>query len=441
VANAEENLRFLGKFHVHVRSKSSFEPGKGPLPFCEEGRKGPEGWYCVKLRDLVGSCTCPDFEHGHRCKHLWAVRLSADIRTAVERPLPPTTSVPTLPVPSVPPCRRCGGMQTIKRSHRVCKRGRVQRFQCKHCGFRFTVDDGFSHIRVEPRWVLLSLDLWVKKASFREIADTLTKSVGVPVSKSTVERWVHRMAILVRTYADEVKLRPGGVWHADETTVGVKGELLYTWNYMEHESRFWLASYIARGRDGTEARRSMQKAKAVAGGVRPDILVTDGLASYNDAAKKEFYRNTDSKPGFEHMVILPLRAVPERVREDVERHVKGPEISSSVEQNAGKRVRDPSDGKIHVGNNIIERLQGTQRDRTKVLRHFKRIETAQVKLDGFRGIYNFVRPHMGLKGQTPAEAAGVATPEMSGASRLEALVRAGARKVEAKARETRDRAP
>jgi len=35
------------------------------------------------------------------------------------------------------------------------------------------------------------------------------------------------------------------------------------------------------------------------------------------------------------------------------------------------------------------------------------IDTAKKVLDGWVTHYNYVRPHMGLKGETPAEAAGV----------------------------------
>lgn len=53
---------------------------------------------------------------------------------------------------------------------------------------------------------------------------------------------------------------------------------------------------------------------------------------------------------------------------------------------------------------------GTLKDRTKVLRGFKTIETAELILDGFLIHYNFFRPHMTLHNKTPAEVAGIRTP-------------------------------
>jgi len=58
-------------------------------------------------------------------------------------------------------------------------------------------------------------------------------------------------------------------------------------------------------------------------------------------------------------------------------------------------------------NNIIERFHGTIKERTKVMRDFKSRESAKLIMSGWEVHYNFFRPHMSLKGKTPAEAAGI----------------------------------
>ena len=63
-----------------------------------------------------------------------------------------------------------------------------------------------------------------------------------------------------------------------------------------------------------------------------------------------------------------------------------------------------------INTNIIERFHGTLKDRTKVIRGFKTIDTANLILDGFLIHYNFFRPHMTLKNKTPAEVVGIITP-------------------------------
>ena len=58
-----------------------------------------------------------------------------------------------------------------------------------------------------------------------------------------------------------------------------------------------------------------------------------------------------------------------------------------------------------MNNNVIERLHGTIRERNKVMRGLGNNGSAPGVLEGFKIYYNFIRPHMGLNGRTPAEAA------------------------------------
>lgn len=53
----------------------------------------------------------------------------------------------------------------------------------------------------------------------------------------------------------------------------------------------------------------------------------------------------------------------------------------------------------------MERLNGEIRDREKVTRNLKKPDSPI--LAGMQIYHNYVRPHMGLDGQTPAEKAGI----------------------------------
>ncbi len=56
-------------------------------------------------------------------------------------------------------------------------------------------------------------------------------------------------------------------------------------------------------------------------------------------------------------------------------------------------------------NNKMERLNGEVRDREKVMRGLKKVDTAI--LAGYQLYHNFVRPHEGIGNMTPAEKCGV----------------------------------
>ncbi|NDB45926.1 MAG: hypothetical protein EB163_01345 [Nitrososphaeria archaeon] len=53
----------------------------------------------------------------------------------------------------------------------------------------------------------------------------------------------------------------------------------------------------------------------------------------------------------------------------------------------------------------MKRLNGEIRDREKVMRGLKKSDT--VILNGYKLFHNYIRPHMGLDGQTPADKVGI----------------------------------
>jgi hypothetical protein len=60
-------------------------------------------------------------------------------------------------------------------------------------------------------------------------------------------------------------------------------------------------------------------------------------------------------------------------------------------------------GQIH--SNKMERMNGEIRDKEKVMRGLKNEDTAF--LTGIQLLHNFIKPHEGLSGKTPTEAAGI----------------------------------
>ncbi|MFA4823655.1 MAG: integrase core domain-containing protein [Methanoregula sp.] len=56
-------------------------------------------------------------------------------------------------------------------------------------------------------------------------------------------------------------------------------------------------------------------------------------------------------------------------------------------------------------NNILERLNGTFRERIKVMRSLDSAMGAEEFAAGMQTFYNYIRPHMGINGMTPAQMA------------------------------------
>jgi len=145
--------------------------------------------------------------------------------------------------------------------------------------------------------------------------------------------------------------------------VNVNGKLDWLWNLMDDDTRFWISSLISQRREVADARAIFHDAKMKLQ-TMPIAVTHDGLHSYNEAFRREFYTNTAPRP-------IEVRSVSVRER---------------------------------GLNNRMERLNQTFRDRNKTQRGLDHPESAQLMADGTRIEYNFIRPHMALDGKTPAEA-------------------------------------
>ena len=320
------------------------------------------GSYVVVRKGLNWVCECADFEFNRVvCKHIYAVEqywqglrraVPSHVERFAERCEPEQV------------CKYCGSPNLIKRGIRKNKSGNVQRFSCKDCGKRFVVNVGFEKMKATSQVVTVALDLYFKGISYRKIVDHLKQFYGVKVTHVAIIKWVKKYVKLMKDYVESLVPNVSGIWHSDEMTLNVNGDLKWLWNVMDNESRFWLASQITEKRETKDARMVLAEAKNMAR-VRPLAVVTDGLRAYQHAITKEF--RTMKAPRTEHIRVPNIRN--------------------------------------RSNNNMVERLHGTIRERNKVMRGLDDEPTAQTIIDGFRIYYNFIRPHMALSGKTPAKKA------------------------------------
>lgn len=328
------------------------------------------GSYIVVKRGKEWSCGCPD--HKSRatvCKHIWAVYFSLNLRQKVA-----TQVQPAIESVKLEGCRYCGSYDVVKIGARHNLHGDAQRFLCKGCGHKFTRNEGFEKVKATPKAITIALDLYFKGVSQRKIVEHLKMFEGVKVTQPAVLKWIRKYLDLMKSYVDKFTPQLGGMWHSDEMMINVKktekidGEnYSWAWNLLDHETRFLIASEVTKHRNIDDARKVLQEAKQVANGQNPDFIVTDKLPAYQQAVSKEFY--TMRKPRTEHVKLKSIRE--------------------------------------GTNNNIVERVNGTVRERLKVMRGLDRDETAQKMMEGNRLYYNYLRPHQALNGLTPAEKAGI----------------------------------
>lgn len=344
-----------------VRACKMITEGKAPKPidnrtYLVPSQGGLSG-YKVTKGDTEWQCECPDhISRGIKCKHIYAVMIWQKLREEV---LSSSISM------KVFRCRFCWSEKVVRYGVRHNRSGKKQVYKCKSCGKYFSlVNDEFKWIRGSAKDIALILDLYFKGLSLRKIVDHLRQFYGIKLHASTVYRRIQKYVALLNEYAQAIAPQIGDKWHVDEMMIKCSGKWHWLWNAVDSETRFLLASIISRGRSADDAKRIFLEAKKTARG-KPATVVTDGLPSYIEAWRKEFY--TRRKPRTEHVRLA--------------------------------RFEDK------VNNNNIERLHGTLRERNKVMRGFNGNQTAQALLDGLRVYYNFVRPHMGIGNNTPAQAA------------------------------------
>jgi transposase-like protein len=220
--------------------------------------------------------------------------------------------------------------------------------------------------------------------SLRKIAHHIKQFYDVEIHNTSVLRWIRRFGEVVSPFVDNLSPKVSGIYHVDEMMIHTRREQMeignyqWLWNLMDDTTRFWISSKVSQRRELSDVRNVFKDEKRKT--KIPKAIIHDGLPSYDGAFQKEFY--TAKNP---------------RVRN----------IRSISVRNQGL-------------NSKVERLNGTMREREKVMRGMQRKETAQQFVDAMRIHYNFVREHQTLQ-KTPAEKAGIRLG--LGGNKIESLIR------------------
>lgn len=324
--------------------------------------------YEVRIIGQAWVCTCPDFESRadqiEMCKHAFAVKFWIASRVELQQ-----APKPKVFAEDATQCR-CGSIRVVRFGHANGK----QVFKCRDCGRKFR-EGLIKKAQYSPETITLTLDLYFSGLSTRKIARMVNDHFGIEVDQSTIYRWIARFVPQISEYVNSLTPTLSETWHADEVFVRmhggdvkkIKGEysiqIAYLWNVMDRKTRFLLASKLSKLRDMNGGAEAFRQAVEVAHDQKPETVLADSLKSYPEAVRRGFG------------------------------------------EDAPKLIAKMGIRKPHANNNRIERMNGTLRERIKVQRGWKSYQTPLA--EGARIQYNFVKPHMGLAGQTPAQAAGI----------------------------------
>lgn len=183
-------------------------------------------------------------------------------------------------------------------------------------------------------------------------------------SEMGIYNWIRRFSQEAVNRVKDFQPVVGDTWIADETVLKVGGRKIWFFDVIDEKTRYLLASRLAESRTIKEAALVMNEAKRKAG-KSPKRIITDKMAAYIDGIELVFGADT--------------------------KHVQG------------KPFTDIN------STNVIERFHGTLKDRTKVVRGFKNMDTARLLTQAWLVHYNFFKEHTTLGDVPPAVKMG-ATP-------------------------------
>lgn len=322
------------------------------------------------------TCNCSDYHYrmkGNKCKHIHALLYWKDFSAQAKHEEPYTE----LNGASVS-CVHCSGLNVVKNGARKNQFTIKQRYKCKDCNKFFVLNQEFARLKADEKSVCLAMDLYFSGLSLKKIALHLKQFHGVKVHFSTVYRWIEKFMALIEKNVAQIKPEKFSyILHTDETKIKTKMDnWLWCWNSMDSETKFLFASTISKTKYVRDARNHFEEVKALCPD-KPAYIFTDGLPAYIKGINKTFNKPIMGRPS------------------------NRPSFKMKVKHISNVGLRDKKN------NNKIERLHGSQKERLKVMRGVNHRKALEKKMEHWRTYYNYVRPHEGLHGKTPAEASGI----------------------------------
>ncbi len=301
-------------------------------------------------------CTCPDFvERQKDCKHIHAVKLFLGLKEKVRRDNLQYAEI------EKPNCAYCKGSDVVKMGKRYTQ-GRVkQRYRCNDCQRRFIEEKDFQKLKGNSNITTLMLDLYFKGISLRKISDHLKQFYDLEINASNILRRIQRFSKVINEYVKTLQPETSQLWRTDEMKIQAGGKWRWLWNVMDDETKYLITRKVTDRRMIKDSVKVLKTARDTAR-KHPTFIITDGCMSY------------------EQSIPLALGNT---------NHIRLTSITDK-----------------RTNNNVMERLNGTIRERLKVMRGLQNRETADLMTEAFGNYYNHIKIHSAL-GTTPAIKAGI----------------------------------
>jgi putative transposase len=258
-------------------------------------------------------------------------------------------------------CKFCGSQNTVKYGFKAG----TQYYKCNSCGRKFAGRIAPEGMRFSTATIGEAMGLFYDGLSLADISRHFVATEGTYIDPATIWRWIIRYSKKAERILNQIKIKTSWRWVIDEMVVKISGHNVWLWDVIDSRSRFLLATHLTLSRTMRSAVAVLSEANERTYGT-PKQIVSDGLRAYPDAVERVF--GADST------------------------HIRAKGLTAEI------------------NTNIIERFQGTVKERTKVMRGLKTMDSAKVISEGFIVHYNFLRPHMTLKGKAPATVAGLKMP-------------------------------
>jgi len=274
-------------------------------------------------------------------------------------------------------CPHCKSQEIVKRGYfQTATNEKQQRYYCKSCNKKFIEQTPFYRMRNNPQKITLCLDLFYKGVSTRQIQNHLQAFYPHNSSWVTIYKWIIKYSKKISQFTDNLKVNIGSEVQIDEMEYHrrkshkSKAGISCDWfvDTICPKTKFMIASEYFNSRSLTEVKKILKEVKDKTQN-QVKVVTSDGWLAYPTAIQSVFGYNKHEQ------------------RFNVEHH---------------KNVAIKDEG----FNYPIERLHNNIRTRTKVFRGFHgNLDSAKSIMKGFEIYYNFIRPHLSLKGKTPSELA------------------------------------